>query len=110
MTGHPISYQQGRWSLADIFPSPTDPVVDETLTKLTALTNEIEALRPELSPDISAELFSELFKKIEQFSELAARLGSYGHLWFAEDTQHQGALAFIGRMEQALTDLQKVGS
>jgi oligoendopeptidase F len=31
-------------------------------------------------------------------------LGSYGQLWFSEDTQHQEALAFMGRMEQLITE------
>jgi oligoendopeptidase F len=35
---------------------------------------------------------------------LASRLGAYGQLWFSEDTQNQAALAFMGRMEQLLTE------
>jgi oligoendopeptidase F len=31
---------------------------------------------------------------------MMARLGGYAHLWFAEDTQSQQTLAFLGKMEQ----------
>jgi len=34
------------------------------------------------------------------------RLGGYARLWFAEDTQAQDALAFLGRMEQLSTEVQ----
>jgi oligoendopeptidase F len=69
------------------------------------VTQAIEALRPELSPAVSNDTFTRVIRLTEQFTELAHQLGSYGQLWFSEDTQNQSALAFIGRMEQLLTDL-----
>ena len=105
MTTQAVSYQQRRWTLDALFPSPDDSAVNQCLSDLATLADEIEAARPALSPDISSALFVELFKKIERFSELARRLGGYGHLLFAEDTQDQQALAFIGRIDQALTEL-----
>jgi len=43
---------------------------------------------------------------VEQIATLSQRLGAYGYLWYAEDTQNQEALAFRGRMEKLLTDVQ----
>ncbi|RMF02781.1 MAG: oligoendopeptidase F [Chloroflexi bacterium] len=98
------SYPQARWSLKAIFPGPTDPAVDEAVAALEEAVQRIEAARPALTPDIAGNDFYALLKTIEEFTELAHRLGSYGQLWFSEDTQNQDALAFMGKMEQLLTE------
>lgn len=100
------TYQQTRWSLADIFKDPQGLEVEQTIEALEQTTTAIEALRPLLSPDISETNFTRLLAYYERFAELAHRLGGYGQLWFSEDTQNQDALAMMGRMEQRLTDAQ----
>jgi oligoendopeptidase F len=99
-------YQQTRWTLQALFPDPQSPAVDQTIAELESVTTEIEALRPTLSSDMSGEAFSSALKAVEIFTELAHRLGGYGQLWFTEDTQNQAALAFMGRMDQLLTEAQ----
>jgi oligoendopeptidase F len=99
-------YQQTRWSLSALFPSPDSPVIEQTIEKLEATVTKIEAMRPSLSPQMSGEDFLAILKAVELFTELAHRLGSYGELWFSEDTQNQGALAMMGRMEQLLAEAQ----
>ncbi len=97
-------YKQERWSLKAIFNSSTAPEIEATIEQLEAMTTSIEALRPTLNPDISGEDFAKALNLIEAFAELTHRLGSYGPLWFSEDTQNQEALAFMGRMEQLTTE------
>jgi len=97
-------FQQTAWTLEALFPAAKDPAVETAVTELEQLTAAIEARRAELAPDMPGEAFAELLKQVEQFAALANRLGSYGQLWFAQDTQSQGALAFMGRMDQLLTD------
>lgn len=99
-------YTQTRWSLNDIIPAAEGPAVDQLVTELETVTQEIEAFRPLLSPDMSGDDFSRAIKAVERFAQVAHRLGSYGPLWFSEDTQNQAALAFMGRMEQLLTEAQ----
>lgn len=99
-------YQPTRWSLKSILSAPTGSPVEDMLAELEAAVVTIEALRPTLSPEMAGEDFVTALKAIETISTLANRLGSYGPLWFAEDTQSQEALAFMGRMEQTLTDFQ----
>ncbi len=99
-------YSQTRWTLNDLLPAAEGPAVDQLIADLEAATKAIEALRPRLSPDISGEDFAQAIKAIEAFAQIAHRLGSYGPLWFSEDTQNQAALAFMGRMEQLLTEAQ----
>ncbi|GAB4434099.1 MAG: M3 family oligoendopeptidase [Anaerolineae bacterium] len=99
-------YVQTRWSLTDIIPAAEGPAVDQLVTELETVTQEIESFRPLLSPEMSGEDFSRAIQAIERFAQVAHRLGSYGPLWFSEDTQNQAALAFMGRMEQLLTEAQ----
>lgn len=99
-------YSQTRWTLNDLLPAAEGPAVDQLIADLEAATKAIEALRPRLSPDISGEDFAQAIKTVEAFAQIAHRLGSYGPLWFSEDTQNQAALAFMGRMEQLLTEAQ----
>jgi oligoendopeptidase F len=98
-------YHPTRWSLQAIFPAPDAPDIEQAMGAIETVTRTIEAMRPHLSPTIDGDTFAQLVGDIEQFTSLAHRLGSYGQLWFSEDTQNQPALAFIGRMEQTLTQL-----
>jgi oligoendopeptidase F len=103
-------YQQTRWTLEALLPAPEGTVFDKTIKELETATTTVEALRPTLSPEITPEIkgeeFAKALKAIETVIEIASRLGNYGYLWFAEDTQNQNALAFMGRMEQLLAEVQ----
>ena len=101
-----VQYQPKRWTLAALFPEADDPSVNQALTELERTVDAIEALRPQLSAEMSGEAFAAAMNLIETFTSLSYRLGSYGQLWFSEDTQNQKALAFMGRMEQLLTEVQ----
>lgn len=99
-------YQQTRWSLKSLLTAHTGPEADQVLAELESLTANLETLRPSLTPEISGEDFVQTLKMVEKFAILSHRLGGYAQLWFSEDTQDQTALAFLGRMEQVLTDAQ----
>ncbi|MCB0211322.1 MAG: M3 family oligoendopeptidase [Anaerolineae bacterium] len=97
-------YPQTRWTLEALFPASDSPAIEQAVQAIEEKAEAIEALRPQLSPDMSGEDFAKALQLIEQFNELMSRLGSYGQLWFTEDTQNQDALAMMGRMEQLLTE------
>lgn len=101
-----MSYQQTRWNLTALLPASEGAEVEALVQKLEQTTKAIETLRPALSPEMSGEDFVKILKMIETVDEIASRLGSYGQLWFSEDTQNQKALAMMGRMDQLLTDIQ----
>jgi len=99
-------YQQTGWSLEDILASPEKEIVKQTVAQLEEAVTAVEALRPSLSPDISGEDFAQALKLLETVAELGSRLGSYGPLWFAADTQSQDALGFMGQMDQLIANIQ----
>jgi oligoendopeptidase F len=100
------SFEHTRWSLADLLPASEGPDLKQVLDNLEAAVAELEAGRDQLSPDISQARFGRFLELLERIAAQSNRLGAYGHLWYAEDTQHQGALAFRGRMEKLLTEVQ----
>jgi oligoendopeptidase F len=104
MTEH--TFEQTRWSLADLMPAVEGPEFDQVLADLEAAVGELEAKRDTLSPEITEESFLRLVALVERIANLSQRLGYYGGLWFYADTQDQDALAYRGRMEKLLTDVQ----
>jgi len=100
------TFEQARWSLEDLLPATEGPELDRILVELQAAVSALEASREQLSPDIAPAEFERLLDLVEQIAILSQRLGAYSYLWYAEDTQDQAALAFRGRMEQFLTEIQ----
>ena len=101
-----VTFEQSRWSLEDLLPATEGPKLDRILVEMEAAVSALEASREQLSPDITTADFGRLLVLVEQIASLSQRLGAYGYLWYAEDTQDQDALAFRGRMEKLLTETQ----
>ena len=99
-------YAPGRWSLADLIPSPDGPEIADYSARLTAAADTLAAKESELTPDITTSAFAEILKLVEEIAGLARRLGAYAELWFAVDTRNQDALALKGRIEQLLASVR----
>lgn len=99
-------YELSGWSLDDLLSTTEGPELEEMLSLLEAHVSEVESWRGVLSPDIQPDDFVRLLDLYESISEYGNRLVGYGHLWFAADTQSQGALAMLGRMEQLFTEIE----
>ena len=104
MTEH--TFEQTRWSLEDLLPAVEGPQFEQYLADLECAVADMEASRDTLSPEITEESFLHLMALVEKISSLSQRLGYYGGLWFYADTQDQDALAYRGRMDKLLTDVQ----
>lgn len=100
------TFQQTRWSLAELLPATQGPELEQILTGLQGAVTELEARRDRLAPDMAASDFQETLSLLETAARQSRRLGAYAYLWYAEDTQHPDALAFRGRMEKLLTGVQ----
>lgn len=95
-----------RWSLEALLPATAGPEFEAIPAALERAVGELETWRERLSPDLSEVDFVDLLSLVETISALARRLGSYGYLWYAEDTQNQDALSFRGRMEKLLAEVR----
>ncbi|TAN42960.1 MAG: oligoendopeptidase F [Nitrospirae bacterium] len=92
-----------RWRLNDLLSSHDRAEIEVALKELDSVVSRIETLRPELSSDIETGVFQEALVLLEDAARMTLRLNGYGVLRFSEDTQDQEALAFMGRLEQELT-------
>ena len=98
--------EPGRWSLQALLPATSGPELDRVLADLEEAVAGLEARRADLSPDLAEADFIQIVATVDKIAALSQRLGAYAYLWFSEDTQNQEALAFRGRMDKLLTDIQ----
>lgn len=98
--------EPGRWSLQALLPATSGPELDRVLADLEEAVAGLEARRADLSPDLAEADFIQIMATVDKIAALSQRLGAYAYLWFSEDTQNQEALAFRGRMDKLLTDVQ----
>jgi oligoendopeptidase F len=99
-------FSQTDWSLEDLLPAHEGEQFEQFLTELEGQVQALEGERGRLSPEMSSQVFLEVMELMESIRTIATRLVGYARLWFAEDTQSQDALAFMGSMEQLATDVQ----
>ncbi|MFO7742283.1 MAG: M3 family oligoendopeptidase [Anaerolineae bacterium] len=99
-------FSQEGWSLEALLPAPEGADFEKLLTELEEQVSQLEDARQDLSPAMSTEAFMEVMELAESIQTIATRLAGYARLWFAEDTQSQEALRFLGRMEQLATEVE----
>ena len=95
-------YVQSRWSLKALLPSSDGPQLNDYLSQLEETLGDLEAARLRLRPDLALTEFQDILKRYETVNDVARRLGGYAFLWFTENTQHQPALNFKGRIDQLM--------
>ncbi|HAL15801.1 MAG TPA: oligoendopeptidase F [Anaerolineaceae bacterium] len=99
------TYQQERWSLADLFSAPNSPELEAAFKKLDRAVADFETFRPQLTPDIAEAAFMGIVHKLEVIQDLGNRLYGFAGLFYTEDTQNQVAQTLTARVEQFVADL-----
>lgn len=99
------SYEKGRWSLADLYPSIDSPEVQKARQSLETILKKFEGYREKLSPDLDDKAFIAILEDYENAVRILSRLGAYGSLRFSEDTQDQAAQTFQAQMQQFSADV-----
>jgi oligoendopeptidase F len=94
------TYQQQRWSLADLFPAFDSPEVESAKQQLEEQLQAFEGFRSDLYEEMEAESFLPMVIAYDQIVRLLSRLGAFGSLAFAEDTQDQEAQIFKAQTQQ----------
>jgi len=93
-------YEQGPWSLDDLFSSFEAPEVNEAMARVESLVLTIEAVRPTLSADIDVQPFLKLLADYETLQKEINALFAFASLRFAADTQDQEAQTYLARFRQ----------
>jgi oligoendopeptidase F len=102
---HP-TYQQQSWSLSDLYPALDSPAIERGVEQARALTEKLEAVRPQLAPEMSMDTFLSVLQAYEQWQRLLSRLLAFGYLSFAADTQDQRAQSYLARVRQLGADVE----
>lgn len=100
------NFEQSGWTLAALLPAHEGAEFERILAELEQQVAQFEASRERLSPEISNGAFMELMQLAETIRASTGRLVAYAHLWFAEDTQAQEALGFLGWMDQLSAEIK----
>ena len=95
-------YVRKGWSLVDLIPASSGPEMEAVFDGLEEAVGRLEARRDLLAPTMAADDFIEILSSIEQVSHFVRRLNGYATLWLAEETSDQAALAFRGRVNEAV--------
>ncbi len=93
-------FELARWTLKDLLPAHEGPELEAYLAAYERQVKDFEAIRPRLTPGLSEADFLKILETYEALEVAGRRLGAYARLWFAEDTQSQAALSFLGRIDQ----------
>jgi oligoendopeptidase F len=99
-------FEQSGWTLRALLNAHEGPEFDETMADLEARVSLFEVYREQLSPDVANVTFRAVLELAESIISTVSRLVGYAHLWFAEDTQSQEALAFVGSVNQLAAEIR----
>lgn len=101
-----MTFEQTKWSLADLYPGFSSPELEADYDKLEEQVAAFEGLRPHLTPDLAADRFLEILHALEGMMRIAYRLYAFAGLSFAADTQDQVAQTAQARVQQFLAEME----
>jgi oligoendopeptidase F len=96
------TYTKGPWSLDDLIPAKSGPEMERAVADVEAAAAAVELKRPALVREIEEETFAEILGLVEKHAYADLRLDTYAGMRFFQNTQDQGALAFLDRVERTL--------
>ena len=105
MKNKQATYQQGPWSLADLFPLADSPELAAAIKELEKKVASFESHRATLDAAMPQKAFLQIIRGLEEITRLMHRISGYAELRFAEDTQDQEATTLLARMEQMNAEL-----
>jgi oligoendopeptidase F len=100
------TYVSGPWSLDDLIPENSGPELESVFTDVETAASALESKRPALTPEIDEMAFVEILGLVERLTEGTQLLDGYSILKYFADIQDQDAVAFRGRVDQALADTE----
>ena len=107
MTSQAVSYEQTRWSLADLFPTGSPEELDAAFKQISEQVQAFEAnTRSLLNDDLTSEAFLAIVRQIETITRQGYHLYGFASLLFAGDTQDQHAQTLMGRVQQFMAEME----
>src|SRR6266851_3371224 len=93
--------EQIRWDLTDLFQSPTDPAIEETLAEAQTRAKAFEACYKGKVVKLPPKEFAAMMRELEEDEELAARPDVYAYLLHSQNTEDAAAGRLLARVREA---------
>ena len=100
------TYRSKRWSLDDLIPTADGAEMEAVFDELEDVVRRLEGRREVPKPSISESDFAEILSTIECIGRLTRTLNGYATLWLSEKSSDQAALAYRGRVNEALAGVR----
>ena len=94
-----------RWNLADLYPAPDSPVLQEDLKRSLAEAVDFESRHKGRLGQLSGAEFGAVLREYERIDETLARLSSYAQLLYAADLDNPETARFQQMMQERTTDI-----
>ncbi len=93
-----------KWDLKDVLPAHSGSEFEAIVNSLNDDVKRLESYKGRLDTFTKEDMGDALMLK-EMITERLWRFGTYGYMWFSENTQSQEAGAFFDKMEQLEVDI-----
>src|SRR5260370_40484615 len=90
--------EQVRWDLTDLFESPTDPAIEETLAQALKRAVAFEARYKGKIALLPPKEFAAMMSELQEDEELAARPAVYAYLRQSQNTADPSAGRLLARV------------
>src|SRR5216683_2817231 len=102
--------EQIRWDLTDLFQSPTDPAIEETLAEAQTRAKAFEARYKGKVVKLPPKEFAAMMRELEEDEELAARPDVYAYLLHSQNTEDAAAGRLLVRLREANRKVRREAS
>src|SRR5712692_8132870 len=93
--------EQIRWDLTDLFQSPTDRAIEETLAEAQTRAEAFEVRYKGMVVKLPPKEFAAMMRELEEDEELAARPDVYAYLLHSQNTEDAAAGRLLARVREA---------
>ncbi len=98
---------QVTWDLTELFPSITDPQIEQAIAEATAMANAFEKTYREKIANLSTEELLRCFKDIEKFEAKFSDFALFSSLSFATDMTQPQAQALNDKVDKLSANISK---
>src|SRR5260370_21433337 len=92
--------EQVRWDLTDLFESPTDPAIEETLAEALKRAVAFEARYKGKIALLPAKELAPMMRELEEDEDLGARPALYAYLLHSQNTEDPAAVRLLARVPE----------
>jgi len=98
-----------RWNLTDLFKSPTDPAIEETLADALKRAQAFEARYKGKVASLPPKEFAAMMRELEDDEELATKPEVYAYLLHSQNTEDSAAGRVLTRVREAAAERGRHG-